>query len=96
MKSTPLLLAAFMLAAFMVAACSSAPQWEKSGASDTQVSEDMQQCRVNTGLTPAPRVGSLAPSGTGTPAMDRAEGRDAREAVLFDKCMQDRGYRAKR
>ena len=91
MKSIPACLLALILAA-----CASAPPWEKSGASQTQLDEDMQQCRVNTSLTPEPRIGSLTPSGMGTPAMDRAEGRDAREAVLFDKCMQDKGYRAKR
>jgi hypothetical protein len=91
MKSTPALLPALILAA-----CASAPHWEKSGASETQLNDDMQQCRVQTSLAPEPRVGPLAPSGSGTPAMDRAEGRDAREAVLFDKCMQDKGYRAKR
>ena len=77
-------------------ACASAPQWEKSGASETQLNEDMQQCRVNTSLTPEPRIGSLNPTGMGTPAMERAEQRGAKEAVLFDKCMQDKGYRAKR
>ena len=91
MKSTPVLRPVLILAA-----CASAPRWEKSGADDARLNEDMQQCRVQTSLTPEPRVGSLAPSGTGTPAMERAEGRDAREAVLFDKCMQDKGYRAKR
>lgn len=84
------------ITALALGACASAPQWEKSGASETQLNEDMQRCRVQTGLTPEPRIGSTSPSGTGTPAMDRAEGRDAREAVLFDKCMQDKGYRAKR
>jgi len=84
------------IAALVLGACSSTPAWEKAGASDTQLGEDMQQCRVQTGLTPEPRIGSLAPSGMGTPAMDRAEGRSAREAVVFDKCMQDKGYRAKR
>ena len=90
MKKIPACLIALALG------CASAPRWEKSGVSETQLNEDMQQCRVQTSLTPEPRVGSLAPSGTGTPAMDRAEGRDAKEAVLFDKCMQDKGYRAKR
>ena len=87
---------AVLLSALALAACASAPQWEKSGASESQLNEAMQQCRVQTSLAPEPRIGSLAPSGIGTPAMDRAEGRDAREAVLFDKCMQDKGYRAKR
>ena len=84
------------LTALALGACASAPPWEKSGASQTQLDEDMQQCRVKSSLTPEPRIGSLTPSGMGTPAMDRAEQRDAKEAVLFDKCMQDRGYRAKR
>lgn len=84
------------LTALALSACASAPQWERSGASQTQLDEDLQRCRVKTSLAPEPRIGSLAPSGTGTPAMDRAEGRDAREAVLLDKCMQDKGYRAKR
>jgi hypothetical protein len=84
------------LIALALGACASAPQWEKSGASQTQLDEDMQQCRVKTSLAPEPRVGALNPSGMGTPAMDRAEQRDAKEGVLFDKCMQDKGYRAKR
>jgi hypothetical protein len=82
--------------ALALAACSSAPQWERAGASQTQLDEDLQQCRVKSALSPEPRIGSLSPSGTGTPAMERAEQRDAKEAVLFDKCMQDKGYRAKR
>jgi hypothetical protein len=84
------------LLALTLAACASAPQWEKSGASQTQLDEDTQQCRVQTSLTPEPRIGSMLASGMGTPAMDRAEQRDAKEGVLFDKCMQDKGYRAKR
>ena len=81
----------------VLGACAApAPQWEKPGAGPTAVDEAMQGCRVQASLLPQQHLGApLARSG-GTPALDRIDDRQAREAQLFQKCMQDQGFSIKR
>jgi hypothetical protein len=84
------------LLALALAACSSGPQWEKPGASQSAVDEEMQQCRMQARLDPEPQIGTLSPYTMGTPSIERNDQRDAREAQRFAKCMQEKGYSARR
>jgi hypothetical protein len=81
----------------LLAACSSAaPRWEKPGAGAGAVDEAMQDCRVQASLSPQQHLGAPTPRSGGTPAIDRIEDRQSREAQQFQKCMQDRGFSIKR
>jgi hypothetical protein len=85
------------LVALLLAACAApGAQWEKPGASQSAVDEDSQQCRVQSRLDPEPQVGTLSPYSMGTPPLERAEQRDARESRRFTKCMQEKGYSPRR
>jgi hypothetical protein len=73
-------------------ACAAPPaHWEKAGASQTAVDEAMQQCQVQSRLSPQQHRGPT-PRTTGTPGMDRVQSRDADEAEQVRKCMLDKGY----
>ena len=85
------------LSALLLAACAApATQWEKPGASQTAVDADLQQCRMQARVASAPSLRSRSPHSAVGPATEMREDRDAREVQLFQKCMQDRGYSAKR
>ena len=86
----------WMLCAALAACAAPEVQWEKPGASPTRVSEDMQQCRMQARLSPQPHTGPLGPRTGGSPGMERIEDRDAFDAQRVQKCMQDKGYTAKR
>jgi hypothetical protein len=80
-----------------LAACSSAaPQWEKPGAGASAVDEAMQDCRVQASLSPQQHKGAPTPRAGGTPAIDRIEDRQSREAQQFQGCMQGRGFSIRR
>lgn len=78
----------------LLAACAqSAPAWQKSGASESAMSEDLQQCRVQARLAPDPSIlAAPSPQQSGAPMMDRGQERDAKEAQDVRACMQGRGY----
>ena len=59
----------------LTACAAPAAQWEKPGASQTAVDEDLQQCRVHARLSPQPHLGSPTPRSMGTPGLDRIEKR---------------------
>lgn len=79
----------------LLAACASAPHWEKSGASETAMADELQQCRVAAMPAPQQRFGPT-PMSSGTPLMDRGQERDSQEAQQIRRCMQDKGYSIKR
>lgn len=80
----------------LLVACANAPHWEKSGASETAMADDLQQCRVAARLSPSPHIGGSTPLSSATPLMDRTQERDAQEEQQIRKCMQDKGYSLKR
>jgi len=80
----------------LLAACAAgAPQWDKPGAGQAAIDEDLQKCRVEARLAPQQRIGP-SPLSSGTPMMDRGQDRDAEEAQLVRKCMEGKGYSVKR
>jgi hypothetical protein len=60
------------------------------------VDEDLQRCRVEARLAPQPPMAGPSPQTSATPFVDRGQERDAQEAQQVTKCMQDRGYTARR
>ncbi len=81
----------------LLAACAaSGPRWDKAGAGQTAVDEDEQRCRVEARLAPQPHVLGQAPLSSATPLTDRGQERDAQDEQRVVKCMQDKGYSAKR
>ena len=81
------------LAIPLLAACTgNAPTWQKAGASESAVNEDLQNCRVQVRISPDPSVLAAPVKGSGTPMIDRGQERDAKEEQQIRKCMQDKGY----
>jgi hypothetical protein len=81
----------------LLAACAAGtPQWDKPGAAQAAIDEDMQKCRVDTRLSPEPRLGGPSPTTSSTPLVDRGQERDAQEAQEVRKCMEGKGYSVKR
>ena len=84
-------------AAIALAACSApTAQWEKPGASVVAIDGDLQECRSQARIAPQALASPTPRESLGTPAMDRIEDRDAREAQLVQTCMQGKGYSAMR
>ena len=82
------------LAIPVLAACAAnAPTWQKAGAGESAVNEDLQRCRVQVSTSPDPSVlAAPAVNQSGTPMIDRGQERDAKEDQQIRKCMQDKGY----
>lgn len=87
----------FALATLVLAACAapttpSTPRWEKSGATEAQVIEALQECRVEGRVPASARVGADSATGTaGIGSRDRQLAED--EAVLLQSCMRAKGFR---
>lgn len=80
----------------LLAACAAGtPQWEKAGAGQTAIDEELQRCRVEARLSPQTRVAGPTASTSGTP-LDRGQERDSQEAQQIQKCMEGKGYRLTR
>jgi len=82
-----------MLFPLLAACAGNAPTWQKSGASENAVNEDLQQCRVQSRLSPDRSIlASPSPQTSGSPMLDRGQERDANEDQQIRACMQARGY----
>jgi hypothetical protein len=81
----------------LFAACAAGtPQWEKAGAGQSAIDEELQRCRLEAQLSPQPRLQGPTASTSESPFVDRGQERDAQDAQRIGKCMQDKGYSAKR
>ena len=81
----------------LLAACAAGtPQWDKPGAAQAAIDEDMQKCRVDVRLSPEPRLGGPNPMTSSAPMVDRGQERDAQEAQEVRRCMEGKGYSFKR
>jgi hypothetical protein len=82
--------------AVLLAACAApTAHWEKTGASESALNADMQQCRTQARLAAEPRTREPDPTMPGV-LPRREEDRDARETQHFQQCMQQKGYSARR
>jgi hypothetical protein len=81
------------IAAALAACATSEPQWEKPGASQAAVQDDTVTCRQQARLTPPPlqRLPSPSPS-VSSQIMSREEELAQQEALVFQRCMRDKGY----
>jgi hypothetical protein len=81
----------------LLPACGSAPTWEKAGATETTVQNDSDDCRVKARLAPLPERYMGSPSASVTSkVLSREEQRAMYETEEFQKCMNAKGYTAKR
>lgn len=81
----------------LLAACAAgAPQWNKPGAAQAAIDEDMQKCRVETRLAPEPHLAGPSPTSSASPLIDHGQERDAQEAQVVRRCMEGKGYSLKR
>jgi hypothetical protein len=80
----------------LLAACAAgSPQWDKPGAAQAAIDEDMQKCRVEVRISPEPRSAAPSPTSSSSPLVDRGQERDAQEAQEVRRCMEGKGYRLK-
>jgi len=83
----------WMLFPLLAACAANAPTWQKAGAGESAINEDLQQCRVQARLAPDPSIfASPAVQNSGTPMIDRGQERDAKEDQQVRGCMQAKGY----
>jgi hypothetical protein len=81
----------------LLAACAAGtPQWQKAGAGQTAIDEELQRCRVEARLAPEPRLGGPNPNTSDSPLVDRGQEREAQDDQRIARCMQNKGYSAKR
>jgi hypothetical protein len=81
----------------LLAACAAgAPQWDKPGAAQAAMDDDMQKCRVEARVAPEPRRAGPSPATSDTPLSDRGQERDTQEMQEVRRCMEGKGYRVKR
>jgi hypothetical protein len=81
----------------LLAACAAGgPQWDKPGAAQAAMDEDMQNCRITARLSPEPRTLAAGPMTSADPLTDRGQERDAQEAQDVRRCMEGKGYSLKR
>jgi hypothetical protein len=79
-----------------LSACAASPQWDKPGATPAMAQQDSEQCRAKARVE-APVPAAFAQTGRTTErVLTFEEERTQNELVYFQKCMQERGYSAKR
>jgi len=80
----------------LLAACAAgAPQWDKPGAAQAAMDEDVQKCRVDARLSAQTRPAGPNQMTSANPLVDGGQERDAQEAQEVRKCMEGKGYRLK-
>jgi len=80
----------------LLAGCGSPPTWQKTGATETVVQNDSDDCRVKARLAPLPEryMGSPTSQSAAGRTLSREEQRAMYEADEFQKCMMAKGYTA--
>ena len=88
----------FAIVVAFLAGCGSAPTWQKTGATETVVQNDSDDCRVKARLAPLPERYIASPTSQSVTAgtLSREEQRAMFETDEFQKCMTGKGYTAKR
>jgi hypothetical protein len=87
---------AWILPLALAACAASPPHWEKPGATAATVQQDNDQCATQARLdSPQPSVFEQTGTTT-TRVLTLEEQRRRSEVGTFQKCMQEKGYSAKR
>src|SRR5258706_2238588 len=77
----------------LLAACGTAPQWEKSGATEAQRQADSDDCRSQARTTPHPAELPTQPTSSMTErVMERNREVGTQDTRVFQSCMQKKGY----
>ena len=85
-----------MVCLFLAACAAPTTHWEKSGATAAVVQADNDQCLTDARLN-APQPAVFEQTGTVTTrVLTVEEQRRRNEVEYFQKCMQEKGYSAKR
>lgn len=89
---------AIAMVTLVLAACGSAPTWQKTGATETMVQNDSDDCRVKARLAPLPEryMGSPTSESATQRGLSREEQRAMFESQEFQRCMIGKGYSGKR
>ncbi|MFL6574266.1 MAG: hypothetical protein ACJ8G4_21110, partial [Burkholderiales bacterium] len=89
---------AIAMVTLVLAACGSAPTWQKTGATETMVQNDSDDCRVKARLAPLPEryTGSPTSESVTQRGLSREEQRAMFESQEFQQCMIGKGYSGKR
>jgi len=87
------------LAAFLLAACSTAPQWQKEGATQESIAADLDGCEAQAPIAPRVQGTQGMPSGIGGErkaafnTMAEREGqRMQKDEKFVAECMRKKGY----
>ena len=88
----------FAIVVAFLAGCGSAPVWQKTGATETVVQNDSDDCRIKARLAPLPEryMGSPTSQSVTAQVMSREEQRVMFESQEFQNCMTAKGYTATR
>lgn len=86
---------AWMVLLLLAACAAPATHWEKPGATAAAVQADNDQCLTDARLN-APQPAVFEQTGTVTTVLTVEEQRRRTEVEYFQKCMQAKGYSAKR
>ena len=83
----------WILFPLLTACAAPVPTWQKAGASESAINEDLQQCRVKARMAPDPSILAVpSPQSSGSPLMDRGQEAAAKEDQQVRACMQTKGY----
>jgi hypothetical protein len=85
----------WILALALAACAAPATHWEKPGATAAAVQADNDQCLTDARFN-APQPAVFEQTGTVTTVLTVEEQRRRNEVEYFQKCMQAKGYSAKR
>ena len=89
---------AFLFSLALAACAPAGQQWEKAGATEATAREELEQCRQAARFAPMPTpTGVLPPPSTATTtrALTPEEEFALNEAEAFQRCIHDKGYRAR-
>jgi len=87
----------WLAALALVAGCQAPAGWQKDGASEAMLQADSDDCRSQARTTPLELNLPTQPSSSMTErTMDRSRDAGSQDTRVFQRCMEKKGYSAKR
>jgi hypothetical protein len=86
----------WLMVPLLVGCTAGALQWDKPGAAQAAIDEDVQNCRTTARVSPEASLAGPNATTSGDPLVDGGQERGAREAQDVRSCMEGKGYRLKR
>ena len=84
------------VAAVLLAACESAPVWKKADASEAMMKDDAYGCHAKARVSPSPYPKPPPSPYAAAVVLDADDARLRFEQEEFRRCMEEKGYSAKR